>query len=182
LAATLGLLEEAGYAGFSVEDVAARAGVNKTTIYRNWPTRTALIVAAAEARSEALIENKPTGNPERDLVAFVGSVSRNATSPLGQALIIASLNEQHDPDVRSARSSFWEKRFDAARELVRVSLKNGHHLSDDQVDAVTERLIAPVYLRALVTGEPIDRKYLEHIVRGVVQAHGTPSIPQRSIR
>jgi AcrR family transcriptional regulator len=45
--ATLTLLAEEGVPGLTFEAVAAAAGVNKTTLYRNWPTRTALILAAA---------------------------------------------------------------------------------------------------------------------------------------
>ena len=48
LRTTLEVLGQQGYAGLRIEDVAARAGVNKTTIYRRWPTKEDLIAAAIE--------------------------------------------------------------------------------------------------------------------------------------
>ena len=68
--ATLRLLAEGGYGALSMDAVAAAAGVNKTTVYRNWPTRAALILVAAEDRSATVINTRVSGHPEADLLAF----------------------------------------------------------------------------------------------------------------
>ncbi len=147
--ATLDVLADSDYASLSIDAVAARAGVNKTTIYRNWPTKVDLLLAAAMDRSEALITIKSTGDPERDLVAFLKSVADNITSPVGRALMIATLNAADDPEVRKARDEFWRERFQAAGDLVRVAMKDGRKYSDSDVQLLTERLIAPLYLAGL---------------------------------
>jgi len=70
LDAAMGELARSGYAGFRMDEVAARAGVNKTTIYRRWPTRAALVGALVERMREPL-RDRPlpdTGQLERDLV------------------------------------------------------------------------------------------------------------------
>jgi AcrR family transcriptional regulator len=166
--AALRLLAEGGYHALTMEAVSAAAGVNKTTVYRNWPTKAVLVRAAAEDRSEALISTETTGDPEHDLVAFLTSVAENATSPIGQALVIGALNESVDPQVIRERASFWEHRFHAAGDLIRSAMNDGSPGNPSDVDAIIEHLIGPVFLRAFVTGRPIDRSFIKRTVRAAV--------------
>jgi len=168
--ATLDVLAGSGYSSLTIDSVAAAAGVNKTTIYRNWPTKAALILAAAEDRSEALITTKSTGDPKRDLVAFLTSVAENITSPLGRALVISTLNEADDPDVRRARDTFWQHRFEAASDLIRAATKSGRFSSGLDVDFFIERLIGPLYLRVFITGAPVDRRFIRDTVAAALRA------------
>jgi AcrR family transcriptional regulator len=159
--ATLNQLVESGYQSLTVESVAAAAGVNKTTIYRNWPTKAKLVQAAAEDRSQQVIVIETTGDPERDLIALLTSVADYITAPIGQALVIATLNEAHYPEVKRARAAFWGHRFEAARGVVRSAVQHGRALDDANVDTVIEQLIGPLFLRAFVTGAPIDKTFIE---------------------
>jgi AcrR family transcriptional regulator len=159
--ATLDLLASDEYHSLSIEAVAAAAGVNKTTIYRNWPTKAALIRAAAEDRSAGMIRTETTGNPEHDLIVFLESVAANVTSPVGRALVVATLNDSQDPQVGEERATFWRHRFQAAGGLIRSAMEGGAGASDAEVDRVIERMIAPVFLRAFITGAPIDRNFIE---------------------
>jgi len=75
-------LARSGYAGFRMDAVASRAGVNKTTIYRRWPSRAALITALVSVMRTPLRESPlpNTGQIESDLVhASVGAAARRAT-------------------------------------------------------------------------------------------------------
>jgi len=180
--ATLTVLAEQGVGALSVDAVAATAGVNKTTLYRNWPTRTALILAAASDRSEALISTRSTGNPERDLVAFLRSVAANITSPLGRALVIATLNEADSPEVHSAREAFWRARFQAAGDLAREALDGGRAVTDTQVGALLERLIGPLFLRVFITGAPVTQAFIRALVRAALAAREAPKRRRRMRR
>jgi AcrR family transcriptional regulator len=166
--ATLILLAERGASALTFEAVAAAAGVNKTTLYRNWPTRTALILAAAKDRSEAVISTTSTGDPERDLVAFLKSVAGNITSPLGRALVIATLSDADSAEVRNARESFWRARFQAAGALAREALKGDRSATDAQVGAFIERLIGPLFLRVFITGAPVNDAFIRAVVRAAL--------------
>ena len=175
--ATLDLLVRDGYQYLSIDSVAAAAGVNKTTIYRNWPTKTALILAAAEDRSEALITIAVTGDPEHDLIAYLRSAADNITSPLGRALVIATLDRGDDQDVVEARAAFWKHRFRAAGDLVRAAIGDGGAFSDADVDSFIERLVGPLYLRVFITGSPVDDEFIRDTVRsalGVATGEGDP--------
>jgi AcrR family transcriptional regulator len=166
--ATLNLLAGEGSQSLTIDAIAAAAGVNKTTIYRNWPTKTALILAAAQDRSEAMITTRSTGNPERDLVAFLKSVADNIRSPLGRALVIATLNAEDDPDVRKARDEFWRQRFQAAGDLVRAATKEGDGPGASDVNIFIERLIGPLFFRVFITGAPVDDTFIRNTVRSAL--------------
>lgn len=163
--ATLAQLADNGYQSMTIDSIAAAAGVNKTTIYRNWPTKAVLILAAAKDRSEALITTESTGDPERDLVRFLTSVAQNITSPLGRALVIATLNAEDDPDVRQARDAFWQDRFQAAGDLIRGAIMDGGLSRGSEVDLVIESLIGPLFLRFFITGAPVDGTFIRNHVR-----------------
>jgi AcrR family transcriptional regulator len=165
--ATLNFLAGGGSQSLTIDAIAAAAGVNKTTIYRNWPTKTALILAAAQDRSEALITIKSTGDPERDLVVFLKSVADNITSPLGRALVIATLNAEDDPDVRKSRDEFWRERFQATGDLVRAATKDADGSVSD-VNIFIERLIGPLFLRVFITGAPVDDAFIRNTVRSAL--------------
>ena len=167
--ATLSQLAERGNQPLTIESVAAAAGVNKTTIYRNWPTKTELILAAAEDRSAAMITTRATGDPERDLVAFLKSVVKNITSPLGRALVMATLTAGDDREVQRARDAFWRHRFAAARDLIRAAVAGGLALDDTEADRYIERLVGPVYLRVFITGAPVDESFIRDTVNAVLR-------------
>ena len=163
--ATLDLLAGGGYSSLTINSIAAAAGVNKTTVYRNWPTKVDLILAAVKDRSETLITTRNTGDPEGDLVAFLTSVAGSIMSPLGRALVLATFNEADDPDVRTARQEFWRLRFQAASDLIRAATKDGHASGDSDVQLFIERLIGPLFLRVFITGAPVDDAFIRLTVR-----------------
>src|SRR5262249_50537102 len=147
---------------------------------------TALILAAAKERSAALIITKSSGDPERDLVAFLRSVAANITSPLGRALVIATLTEADFPEVRSARAVFWRERFHAAGNLAREALNDDRCATEGEVGTFIERLIGPLFLRVFITGAPVSTAFLRSLVRSALAARAgsqrRPSTARKTIR
>jgi len=91
---TLAELARAGLEGLSVARIAERAKVNKTSIYRRWPTREALVAAALNGvRQEVAARAPDTGSLRGDLVALLAPVGRLLSTPNGQALVRASFSE-----------------------------------------------------------------------------------------
>ena len=92
LEATLAVLAESGYGGLTTAAVAARAGVSTATLYRRWPSKEVLVVAAAAAYAlegdlRALLRNKAasmTGKEGGVLRSLIAEAARNA--PLAEAL------------------------------------------------------------------------------------------------
>ena len=108
LAAALDLLASRGLAAMSIEEVAARAGVGKATIYRRWPSKGLL---ALDAFVTSFREQQPlpdTGSLRDDLIAaltaWVRAVTRTSMGPMLTGLIAEA---QHDPSLRAA----WRERM-----------------------------------------------------------------------
>ncbi|WP_326954435.1 TetR/AcrR family transcriptional regulator [Amycolatopsis sp. NBC_01286] len=92
-------LAEAGYPGLTMERVAQRAGTNKNTIYRRWPNRAALGVAAYRHMAEDKLRPPDTGDLREDALALLRAVNCGASSPAAQILrgLLAGVSD--DPDL-----------------------------------------------------------------------------------
>src|ERR1700722_9371835 len=75
LQAALDELGEVGYGTFRIESVASRAGVGKSTIYRHWPDKLALIADAFETFHVQMVPSAQTGSPRERIVLLVGHVA-----------------------------------------------------------------------------------------------------------
>ncbi|GAA4895445.1 TetR/AcrR family transcriptional regulator [Actinomycetospora straminea] len=102
LAAVRAELAETGFEGLSVERVARRAEVNKTSVYRRWPTREALVAAAMEGLLEEFGASPDTGSLRGDLHALAAPIAELAARPDGVALLRAALATTAPGDVRGA--------------------------------------------------------------------------------
>lgn len=104
LAAVRAELAESGTDGLSVERVARRAEVNKTSVYRRWPTREALIAAAMEGLLDDFGASPDTGSLRGDLLALAAPIADLAARPDGVALLRAALGASGDVgDIASRR-------------------------------------------------------------------------------
>lgn len=101
LSATLDELAAVGVEALSIERVAERAEVNKTSIYRRWPTREELIVAALEhATTDVVAMPADTGSLRGDLLALLKRVGDLVTHPRGRAILRAGGSERGDVRIR----------------------------------------------------------------------------------
>ncbi|MDQ0031561.1 MULTISPECIES: TetR/AcrR family transcriptional regulator [Micrococcaceae] len=90
LSATTAELSRGGYAGLTIEAVAKLAGVNRTTVYRRWPTRAALLAAVLEPLLARYDVVPDTGSSCHDLSVLLQTVRDNAELPEGQAFTEAA--------------------------------------------------------------------------------------------
>lgn len=79
-------LRESGYAGMTMDRVAARAGTNKNAIYRRWPHRAALGIAAYRQLSDAAMPNPDTGSLRGDALEMLRQINATWSSPHGAVL------------------------------------------------------------------------------------------------
>lgn len=86
LDAAVAELTENGYAGLTMDAVARRAGTNKNAVYRRWPHRAALGVAAYRRLAVARLEAPDTGTLRGDVLALLRRVNQDVGSPRGEIL------------------------------------------------------------------------------------------------
>jgi AcrR family transcriptional regulator len=155
LDAARALLAERDLAHLNLEQVAARAGVGKATIYRHWPTREAL---ALELLLEMVGDMHPArdrGDTRAELIAIVEGTLRALTqSPLGRVMQGLFSELALNPAIAAPfRSVVVRARRAAIAEVLTRGIRRGQVRSHADVDLATELLIGPVYYRLLFGGE-----------------------------
>jgi AcrR family transcriptional regulator len=156
--AVVDILAEEGYAGLRVDDVADRAGVSKTTIYRRSPTKAALVVDVLKRLKREQIPMPETGSTEADLRALVHDLyaSLDGTS-LGAAMAGLIAERHADPDLESALTVLWASRQSMVAAVIRRGLDAGELREGLDEATVLDLLAGPAYYRLLVTGQPLNR-------------------------
>ncbi len=177
LRATVEVLAEQGYDGLSFESVAARAGVNKTTIYRRWPTKALLVAAAAAERSEQRVPVPDTGSLAGDLVSLAQAVAANLTSELGAQMARTVVSAAgSSTEVAAMNATFWAQRFALTDAIVERAVVRGELPPGTDGRLVIETLIGPLYVRLLLTGEPFDAAYAARVA-AIVALGATAAAP-----
>ncbi len=166
LAAATELLTEHGLAGMSIEEVAARAGVGKSTIYRRWPNRGALALDAFLTEFSSQLPAPDTGSLRSDLRAALRAWVRAVTkTPAGRMLAGLLAEAQRDPPLGNAwRERVMEPLRSAHRVIVERAIERGEIAPGTDPDLVLDLLFGPAYHRLLNRHRPLS----DNFVRGVV--------------
>ncbi len=166
MAAAIELLAEGGLAGMSIEEVAARAGVAKTTIYRRWPSRGALALDAFLAEFQSQQPSPDTGTLRGDLLgalrAWIRSVTRTSAGPVVAGLIAEA---QQDPELAAAwRERVVERLRDQHKVLLDRAIERGEIAATTDQDVVLDLLFGAAYHRLLQGHRPLSDKFARQVV------------------
>lgn len=165
LQATAELLIETGFAGVTIEGVAERAGVAKTTIYRHWRTRSQLIFDAFASLMEPSAPRLTSGNLRADLIYALRGLIRGLTvsgwAPAVSALIEAG---DRDPELSRLVHDFLVQRMAPFHHAMEEAVDRGELAKDVDIDASLNMLTGPIYYRRLVSREPLAESFAERVV------------------
>lgn len=162
--ATLELLHDDGLAAVSVADVAARAGVHETSIYRRWGGRESLVVDALLDEAEELLPVPDTGALRTDLVAYATSIAQYLSSPAGKAFDRALAALGDDPASDQTRDRYWQARFARSASMVTRAVSRGELAATVDARHVIEMLVAPMHFKVVMTHAPLPRDIGRQIV------------------
>jgi AcrR family transcriptional regulator len=163
LSITLDELARVGFAALRVEDVAQRARVNKTTVYRRWPTRAALVRAALLTIAGDDIRAADTGSLRGDLVQIGHQIVGIATSPQGQSVIRMILAEGPESELRAIAQSLRESYEPLRRIVVGNALARGEVSTMEQGLLLLELLDAAIHFRLFVSQVGVDATSIEQL-------------------
>lgn len=164
--ATLELLDELDYDDLQLPDVAARAGVNKTTIYRRWPTKAHLVTDVIQALTESEVPTPDTGSLHGDLVALLTDTAAVLHTRVARAVLRAVIADRgDDPVVASTRTAFWNERFRRSTTIVERAIARGELPADTDARRLLEEAASPIYFRLLITGDTVDAQLIDHLAR-----------------
>jgi AcrR family transcriptional regulator len=178
LRATLELLAESGYDQLTIDAVAARARSSKATIYRRWPGKAALVMTAVRRHAGQPAAALPdTGSLRSDLLAAL-EVMRSSLSGQDAALILGLLIAMHrDPELADAvREQVLQAKREVFGAVIARAVARGEVPATADGALLAEISSAVLLSRLLVTGEPLDDAFIQHLVDAVLlPALGRPS-------
>jgi AcrR family transcriptional regulator len=163
LTATAEELSRVGYAALRVEDVAARSGVNKTTIYRRWPTKPELVGAALRAVWEPP-DVPDTGSVRDDFIASLEKTAAFAMSPIGKGLTHVIQMERAHPEVEPIARGLREEYRKLREQLVDRAIERGELSPDTDPRFMSDLISAPIFSRLFTNGESVDTTFIENVV------------------
>ena len=177
LQATRELLVEGGVRGLTIEKVAARTGVAKTTIYRRWRDKDELALAVVLDMVEQVVLLPELGDTRAELLAFVeAAVEVLGSTLMGRVMQGLVSDLATDPELAQAfRDRVVSVRDAEVERLVERGISRGDLRRDTDPGTAHELLIGPVYYRLLLTGQPLDRAFAKRTVDAVLRAFAPAS-------
>jgi AcrR family transcriptional regulator len=171
LRAALELCAAEGFEGTTVEAVAARAGVGKATVYRRYPNRVGLVVAAATEVCCGLADHADTGSVREDLRLVAHGIVQTVRSDLTRAMLVQiAAAAARLPELRAAQHQFVATRRTVAVTAIRKGIARGELRSDTDPDLMADLIAAPLLHRAVTLGDAVDECYGDALVDAAIAA------------
>ncbi len=181
--ATLELLAEEGFQGLSIEEVAARAGVGKTTIYRRWPSKDELVMEAIR-QVQIDVPAIDTGNFRNDLAALIKTVYQGFMAhpyPFLEKLVLKLIGEyQTNPEIfQGALTQLIFPRFQRFIHMVEQAQAREEIRGDIDPELVMDLVVGSLYFHWIVmrnlmptsSTSPVD--WIEQVIDAMMQGIGT---------
>ena len=169
------LLVEEGFADLHLEQVAARAGVGKATIYRRWSSKEALALELLLELALPHIAVPETGDTRSELLTAVTNAVRALTeTPFGPVIRALLSQIAINPALGDPfRTTVVKARRDEVARVVGRGVARGDLRHDADIDIATELLVGPVYFRLMFGGE-LDGDFGERVVDAVLDGYAAP--------
>jgi len=169
LKVTLRQLAEEGYSRMSIDAIAVAAGTTKPTVYRRWPGKEALAIAALE-HLQTTEQPEPTGSTEDDLSALLRDFRKKLLRPNGMAMIGTLLvEERHTPGLLEMfRERIVAPRRQGLLAILRRAREHDELRKDADLDVAVNLLVGSFYA-CYLTGDGIPNDWPERVVRTVLQ-------------
>lgn len=165
--ATLQLVAAKGYDGLTIEGVAEHSGVNKTTIYRWWPSKAALLGAALVEADLLGFDPPDTGSLRGDLTAMVASIGRLLSEPPTREVAVAALGaavRHHEVDFRV----FFVDRFAREQGIFERAVARGELKPSTDPMLIVDLLAGAVWIRTIFRGLPLPGDFPAQAVSAVL--------------
>lgn len=170
LEATMSLLDDQSSSkltvkSLSIERIAKEAGVSKTTIYRWWPSKAAVVI-------DTFLENHIARTPVRDDIPAIQALKEHLASLAAvyathEGNLVAQLIAECQYDEKTMqvfKERFWAKRQEATTNLIRRAIEEGSIRKGPSPSLVAELLYAPIYFRLLLQNAPLEREFAAQII------------------
>ena len=178
LQAVTDALAESDYRSMTIEDIAARAGVGKSTIYRWWKHKSDLVFDAFKAHTASVFELDLSQSLEFNLNQQLLKLSRALNQHVGRALLVVLAEH------REAAGEFFKQyllpRREATRELIQLAIQRGEIRADYPFELMLDMLYGPIHYQIIFFNTQPDEDYIKRLVQLALnpiftQSQATPS-------
>lgn len=183
--ATLQELARFDYGGLSIEAVAEHAGVNKTTIYRRWPTKADLVLAALTSVADMFPVAISSGSLRDDLRRLAQQLVAFTESALGKSLLRLRMLQQPEPELAEISRQLNVTKQKELKELLASGVARGEIAPRADIRLLLDMLWGVLLVRLVHHSEPVDAATIEHIVDmllAAAQVEPSAGRPQRRKR
>jgi AcrR family transcriptional regulator len=165
LEATVQLMAERGVPAVSVEAIAERSGVAKTTIYRHWPTREALLVDAWRSVGYRDPPSAPAAGIDERVVQIALAVgTRISTPPMSVLLPDLLAAAERDPKMREMKDGLLRTRRRPLFDELLEATRTGALPADVDVELLVALIVGPIYYQRLIVQQPVTDEFVERVV------------------
>jgi AcrR family transcriptional regulator len=163
LLAAYDLLGEGGLSRFTIEGVAARSGVARTTIYRWWPTKGALAMEGFLEATAADLAVQPSDSVVADMQAMLRSFARLLRGKAGRIIRCVIAEGQSDPEtIHAFVTGFVTPRRTEIRAILERGIAAGELRADLDIEIVLSSLFGPLHMRMLLN-EGLDDAWVDRL-------------------
>ena len=168
LAATAELLFERGFAGASVDEIARRSGVAKTTIYRHWPTRADLLRDACSTIGTP--QDVPdTGSIEGDVTALMTNLAHLLRTAKWTSVLPSIIDAaERDPDIADMYGKLQHGYSTPLETVILRAMERGELPEDTDTPVLIAALTGPLFFRRWFSRETLTDAFVKQIVRRVI--------------
>ena len=162
------LLSESGVAGFTIDEVARRSGVAKTTIYRHWPTREALVIDAC-SRITAEQEVPDTGSLQGDVTAILANIAHLLGTARWSSVLPSIVDAaERDPEFADIHSNIQHGHAAPLREVIERAADRGEISATADRSSMVAALLGPLFYRRWFSREPLDDEFVKTVTAIVI--------------
>jgi AcrR family transcriptional regulator len=181
LTTTLDLLVENGLGELTIDDISRHSGVAKTTIYRHWANRSAVVIDACSRMTDGQEAPPDTGSLEGDLKAILTGIADLLGTARWSSILPSIVDAaEHDPEFAGIHSRIQRGHAAPLRAaLDRAALREEIPPGADR-NAIAAALLGPLFYRRWFSREQIDAEFLEMIIQSAIAGlHRDPRNPER---
>lgn len=158
------LLTKSGIGGVSVDEVSRRSGVSKTTIYRHWPSRSALLLdACSKLGGPATLPN--TGSLAGDLSVLVGGLAEQLKSAPWPTILPSIIDgAERDAELAQLHAGLHAGLMRRFLEMIDAAKGRGELSASTDASAMVAQIVGPLFYRRWFSKEPIDDVFLATVM------------------
>jgi TetR/AcrR family transcriptional regulator of autoinduction and epiphytic fitness len=169
LPAVLSVLAERGFASFTMEGVAEASGVAKSTVYRYWPSKLALLRDALEGLNRQPDAGTREGSARSRIEQLLRHLAVAMRDGVFSACIPALIEAaEHHPEVAGFLHQYSDRRRAALTAVIRLGIEDGELPTHLDPELAALALSGPIFYRRLMTADPLPAEDIPALVRQVL--------------